>query len=221
MSSIEEKIDITPHKSLYAKLGQTGYSVGEAIAELVDNAIDARQDERAVTIKITMNKKENKIIIEDDAKGMDKKTASQSIVLGFSNKQAGQLGEFGLGLKTACSSLGKKFTVNTTPYGSNEGYRIIFDEDEFEQKGEWKEFSIIIEKGFNAQEGGTKIVIEKLKFNFHNIILQKVEEQLSERFAPFIANGEARISINNKWLKKETLGLVGRKRPLEIKLSNG
>jgi hypothetical protein len=34
----EKMIEITPHRSLMLKVGQTGYSLQEAISELIDNS---------------------------------------------------------------------------------------------------------------------------------------------------------------------------------------
>src|SRR3989344_8881433 len=95
-----EKINITPDKSLFPKLGQTGYTVAEALSELIDNSIDAR--DKKVNIDIMIDKNKGVIIIEDDGSGMDKSIASQSIILGNSSKKEGELGKFGIGLKTSC-----------------------------------------------------------------------------------------------------------------------
>ena len=37
-----KKINLTPHRSMYVKSGQKNYKISEALAELVDNSIDAR-----------------------------------------------------------------------------------------------------------------------------------------------------------------------------------
>ena len=60
---VKEFIDITPHRSIMCKISQTGYSVQEAISELIDNSIDARLENEKLTIKVTINKEH--IIIED------------------------------------------------------------------------------------------------------------------------------------------------------------
>ena len=65
---VKEFIDITPHRSIMCKISQTGYSVQEAISELIDNSIDARLEKEKLTIKVTINKEH--IIIEDTGKGM-------------------------------------------------------------------------------------------------------------------------------------------------------
>jgi hypothetical protein len=131
--SIIKKINIVPDRTLYDKLGQTGYSFSEAIAELVDNAIDARLDNQTVHIDITISS--NSVIIEDDAKGMGEKEAMESIRLGSSNKKGNYLGQFGLGLKSACNNIGSKFILFTTPIDSNFGYRLEFDKDDFQNSG--------------------------------------------------------------------------------------
>lgn len=107
---VKEFIDITPHRSIMCKISQTGYSVQEAISELIDNSIDARLEKEKLTIKVTINKEH--IIIEDTGKGMNKSQAKDSIRLGYSSKKE-KLGEFGLGLKTATSFLGEEFVLKT------------------------------------------------------------------------------------------------------------
>src|SRR4051794_16714686 len=44
--------DITPDVSLLAKVGQSGHSVAEAVAELVDNAIDAAPEGGRIEVEI-------------------------------------------------------------------------------------------------------------------------------------------------------------------------
>ncbi|HEV8601737.1 MAG TPA: ATP-binding protein, partial [Patescibacteria group bacterium] len=90
-----EKYDATPDTSLFPKLGQTGYTVAEALAELIDNSIDARDEKVNISIKIDRNAE--KISIEDNGVGMNKNKAQESIILGRSNKKLGELGQFGIG----------------------------------------------------------------------------------------------------------------------------
>lgn len=103
MARQTEIIDVTPDQTLMPKLGQSGYSVPQAIAELVDNAIDARIEGEPLTIAIKIGK--NEITVSDNGQGMDRDEMHSAMVLGYSTKKD-QLGEFGLGLKTSCTSLG-------------------------------------------------------------------------------------------------------------------
>ena len=99
MTDIKTKeINILPDRSLMPKIGQTGYSVSQAISELVDNSIDAREDGIALTVEIYLDDKKNTIEVSDNGFGMNEQTAANSIKLAHSGKQ-NKLGEFGLGLE--------------------------------------------------------------------------------------------------------------------------
>jgi HSP90 family molecular chaperone len=85
---IKEKFTIMPDKSLYPKLGQANYTVAEALAELIDNSIDAREDK--VNIDITIDLKKKIIKVKDNGRGMNKETAQTSIIwVGAKNSMHG------------------------------------------------------------------------------------------------------------------------------------
>ena len=92
------------------KIGQAGYSISQAIAELVDNSIDAREDGKTLTVEIFFDSDKGIVEVSDDGVGMDEQTAANSMKLAHSAKK-NKLGEFGLGLKTAATSLGKNFQI--------------------------------------------------------------------------------------------------------------
>lgn len=215
-----KRIDITPDKTIYPKLGRSGYTISEALGELIDNSIDAREDR--VVINIKLDKNAHQVIVEDNGRGMEEKQAIESIALGKSNKTEGQLGQFGLGLKTACMSLGKSFVIETTSSGDEQKYLIPFDEEKFVKDGSWKSFEMKIAKDINKQESGTKITIDKLRFKFHQTLIQDLKERLSERFTPFIRSGEATIKVNGETLQATSLKIVkDTAHNFEIILSNG
>lgn len=215
-----EKINITPHKSLFPKLGQAGYNVAEALSELIDNSIDARDD--IVEINIKLDKQKDFILIEDNGLGMNKEVASKSIVLGSSNKKEGELGQFGIGLKTSCMSLGKRFTLETSPRNTDEEYVVIFDEDEFLSSGDWSDFEIKIKSGVDKNKSFTRIKIEKLRIRFYQNLLEVVKQHLSERFSPFIATKEVLIKVNGEKIQPEPYEIFpDTKQEFTIDLSNG
>src|SRR4051812_46286911 len=102
-------VDITPDVSLLRKVGQSGHSISDAIAELVDNALDARELGRSVRVSVELDADAATLTVRDNAGGMSAKQLAQALVLGRSEKCEDQIGRFGLGLKTACSSLGSRF----------------------------------------------------------------------------------------------------------------
>ena len=156
-----EFVDVTPHRSIMLKLGQSGYSLSEALAELIDNSIDASLPEKKLNIDISLDEK--KISIVDNGSGMPKDVASKVLKLGFSTKEGlSTLGKFGLGLKTSCLSLGKSFDIKTSPVGSDEEYSVSFDEDSWMKSGEWHKYPLKITKGVAKGKSYTKIIIENI-----------------------------------------------------------
>ena len=108
MTIRETQVDITPDKSLMPKMAQTGYSFVQAISELVDNSIDARLEGEPLQVKVELKK--DSIQVMDNGTGMTEGEAARCLKLAHSTKK-GKLGEFGLGLKTACLSLGRRFKI--------------------------------------------------------------------------------------------------------------
>ena len=190
----KELIDITPHRSIMCKISQTGYSVQEAISELIDNSIDARLEDEKIVIEVEIDKKH--ILISDTGKGMNKNAAKDSIRLGYSSKKE-KLGEFGLGLKTATSFLGEEFILKTKQKDLNEEYIIKYNEDEWLSKGDWFNFPFIIEEK-NGKKHGTIVEINKLKIDVNDMLLEKIREELGRRFAPFILNNEIKLIFNGE-----------------------
>ena len=188
-----EVIDITPDISLMPKLGFAGYSAPQAIGELVDNAIDARIDSKVLNVSIKIQK--DSVSVADNGTGMDKQVASKSFVLAFSRK-TGQLGEFGLGMKTACLSLGDYFEIITSALGDKFEYQICFDKKEWESSDKgWK--VPLRKKEAKEDVHFTIININRLKVfypNLHNYI----RDDLQRRYAPFIRAGQVQLKVNDK-----------------------
>ncbi|MDD3539500.1 MAG: ATP-binding protein [Atribacterota bacterium] len=180
--------------------------MGQAIAELVDNSIDAQKEGKLLTIKIILNPRKELIEITDDGMGMDEETAINSIRLAYSDKK-NKLGEFGLGLKTAATSLGKKFQIITTKSGSDEEYMLEYDEDKWLKNGDWTNHEIKIKKGIDKKRSGTIIKIQNLRCSIYPNLPGNIRKDLSVRFAPYLENKEVRIMVNTKWCEPEPLDL--------------
>lgn len=191
-------IDISPHRSILVKISQTGYTYQEAISELIDNSIDARVpgEKLKVTVEIT----DKNIIITDTGTGMNEEQTAKSIRLGFSEKK-GKLGEFGLGLKTSTSFLGKAFTLKTKEKGSDQEYIIKYDEEDWLKNGQWDKYPMFINKGVDSNKSGTTVIIEKLKVDFTKKQLATIKDEFGVRFGPFVANNELQLTFNGETCK--------------------
>ncbi len=188
-------IDITPHRSILTKISQTGYSIQEALSELIDNAIDARKSDQ--TLNVTVNITKESIVINDNGSGMTEDQAAKSIRLGFSEKQQ-QLGEFGLGLKTSTSFLGHGFTLTTTPLDLDEEYRITYDADDWLDHGDWYNYPFTIIRGVDAKKSGTRVEIHKLRVHITEKLLSSIKAEFGLRFGPFIQNHELNLVFNDE-----------------------
>ncbi len=92
-----------------------GYSPHTAIADLVDNSITAKSRNVHIELSPTISEMAGWIRIEDDGQGMDVDELVNAMRWGgagpLSSRNPNDLGRFGLGLKTASVSLGRRLTV--------------------------------------------------------------------------------------------------------------
>ncbi|MEM4638092.1 MAG: ATP-binding protein [Candidatus Woesearchaeota archaeon] len=207
----QKKINITPHKSIYRKMGRSSHGFNESIAELVDNSIDAMTNEQKegkekLEVKIFIDSNKHQIIVMDNAKGMNEEEAAKAIVLAESSKGKDELGEYGFGLKTAALSIGKRFHVITGQKGETKGYHFVYDEDEWENNPEltWNSFPFNeIEKP--KDEHGTNIKIERLKIKLNPIRVTSLKNDLGKRYRAYINRHVLEIQVNTKLCKPEKI----------------
>ena len=192
-----EAIDMTPDRSMLPKSGKVGYTLTQAVAELVDNSIDARVSNEELLINIVVQS--DYIKVEDNGTGMGKQDIGHALSLGHSNKKD-QLGEFGIGMKASCTSLGKKFRITTTKDDLKEYYIYDYDEDLWnsnENKTDWQDYIRIATKQ-DANDHGTTIEIEKLTRSINKARKNDLLKDLGNRFAPLILNKSVIIKVNNE-----------------------
>lgn len=135
-----EKVEVIPSaKKLINSLRNIGYDFTTAIADLVDNSLEANAT--SVRIEVEFHGKDSFVRIADNGKGMNIQELREAMRLG-SNKdfeKEDDLGKFGLGLKTASFSQCRSFIVasrsekhkkNINAYG--------WDLDEIENSDKWE-----------------------------------------------------------------------------------
>lgn len=200
-------------KLLLASLRSVGYNEETAIADIIDNCISAN----AHNVKIYFDWDKKRILISDDGTGMGEKELIDNMRIGSSDpskiRNEDDLGRFGMGMKTAAFSLGKRLTVITKSDSivSNASWDldqipkigwnlIIRDENEI------SEFSSII------GEQGTVVVIEaldrvididdekKAKNKFYRIA-SKTEKHLALIFHRFIEEANLVLELNGVPIK--------------------
>jgi hypothetical protein len=114
-----------------------GYDLPTALADLVDNSIAARA--RTVRIGYSSDPGSAWLAVVDDGRGMDPAELREAMRFARdpgSQRSAGDLGRFGLGLKTASLSQARKLTVlSRGPGGSLTG--MTWDLDHVRRSRQW------------------------------------------------------------------------------------
>jgi hypothetical protein len=102
-------------------LRSIGYSLEVAVADLIDNSIDAKAKNILVRL-ITRQDGQLDLAIQDDGIGMDEKTLREAMRFGADvTNEIDRLGKFGLGLKLASLSQAREFSVLTVKDGQVAG----------------------------------------------------------------------------------------------------
>ncbi len=188
-----EIVDITPHVSLLAKVGQSGHSVSDAVAELVDNAIDARMADSSVRVDIEVDVAARALTIRDDGRGMAKAELSRALVLAESNKSGDAIGRFGLGLKTACTSLGRHFEIESVASGGHYAHIAEYDADAFLASGRWE---LPVSRRRRQWPNGTVIRVDSDRL--YPALLASLSRNLGWSFRHFLLDKLLVLTINEQ-----------------------
>jgi hypothetical protein len=120
-------------------LSALGYSVESAISDIVDNSIDAGA--QRISVFFHWNASDSHVAVVDDGEGMDAEGLETAMALarrgrGIARDQ-GELGRFGMGLKTASFSQCTTLSVWSKNATSDASTR-VWDLDEVVRSGEWR-----------------------------------------------------------------------------------
>ena len=220
LSNIPVTKEVPPSAaSLTESLRGLGYSLGDAVADIIDNAIAAKA--RQVWVDYAKGEKRGKwFLIRDDGVGMNEAEMVNALKLGSKSpkvfREKTDLGRFGLGLKTASFSQCRRLTVCSIKNGQAVAY--AWDLDTLAQKDEWvleKIDSPLNDERFaqlKNQTSGTVVLWEKIDRAFgssdalsqefqSNYLesLERLEKHLRLTFHQFLAVdpliGEAELEI--------------------------
>jgi hypothetical protein len=124
---------------VYDALGKIGYSPASALLDMVDNSVSAGAKKVDIRINLAATEKtasgKPKAVIEsfeifDDGRGMNEDGIDNALTFGSSEAfySAGTLSKFGLGLKSAASSLGKRLEIVSRVKGAK-CFTAVLDRD--------------------------------------------------------------------------------------------
>lgn len=138
-TAVRRTADVTPHAaSLIQSLRDIGYSCETALADIIDNSITAQAG--FIEILADANAAEPAIAVLDNGNGMSPEQLIEAMRPGTRNpldeRSAGDLGRFGLGLKSASFSQCKRLTVVTRREGITSG--ATWDLDKVARTDSWE-----------------------------------------------------------------------------------
>ncbi|MEH6544378.1 MAG: ATP-binding protein [Porticoccaceae bacterium] len=211
-------VDQSPDTKSHIKtLMRIGYTLNSAVADIIDNSIAA--DARNIDIYAPPGREEPMISILDDGWGMDLKELTQNMRIGCKdpeeNRQKGDLGRFGSGMKTASFSQSRQLTVISRKQGqplvaarwdidkiqeTNSWCLEVFEADEVDQINGisadfpttgtqviWSKLSCI-EKGSHAQDHDSELASR----------LSELKAYIALHFHRFMTGSDKRIfRLNN------------------------
>lgn len=126
--------------ALIESLRAFGYSPESAVADLLDNSISAGA--RHIDVEFFWDGADSHVAVRDDGRGMDDGALFAAMRPGSTSpleeRDAKDLGRFGLGLKTASFSQARELTVITQSAGSEQAAIRRWDLDVVQASGQWR-----------------------------------------------------------------------------------
>jgi hypothetical protein len=132
-SDVPATADIIQIDTALESMRDSGYDLTAAVGEPVDNSVEA--EARIIRIQPTYSSTKQSIdaiAIADDGIGIDPAIMAHVLSLGYSSRygQRGGLGRFGVGMKLAGLSLGRRIDVYSTRTDSDQIWHVYIDLDE-------------------------------------------------------------------------------------------
>ena len=214
--------DITPDKSLFQKLGKAGYRTEQAVSELVDNAIDARVGD-SVRIDVELDFEKRTITVSDDGSGMGFEELRDGLTIAKTAKDGAGLGRFGLGMKSACSALGKAFEITTARQDSKAKYSASYDQDAWlnERSASWDKFPIK-ESSKPKPWHGTRIRISRINVPLYHNQTTAFKRSFGIRYGAYLESGQAELYVNGSaCMASKPAVEEGSRKELDIELPGG
>lgn len=155
-------------------LRAVGYTLGSAVADLVDNSITA--DASHIDVAFHWAGAGSAIVVQDDGRGMDEDTLREAMRPGTRNpleeRSRKDLGRFGLGLKTASFSQARLLTVASKEKGKK-AYARHWDIDLLAKEKKWllvkgaPASAVRFVQEFEKRSNGTLVVWQNLDRLLH------------------------------------------------------
>lgn len=211
--------DDTGSAEIYSRLG---YKLAEAIADLVDNSIDAEAKNILIRF-IRTDDQIRRVLILDDGHGLNDSEISKAMQVGSSvGKSKASLGKYGIGLKSASLNQARSVSVLSISKGIGAGRKWTHENI----KRGWlceilnsRQVEDYLSNDFGPLKlkgSGTMVVWEDLQHLKTSAItvdltiaqsIKSVTNELGLRFHRFISSGRLNIYIDAQFAAKPETGI--------------
>lgn len=186
------------------------YKPWYAIAELVDNstqsyrwnsgALDRAYEREGarLEVRIAYDRAQGKLSVWDNAMGMSWDELQHGILLANPPEDTSGRSEFGMGMKTSCSWLGRVWSVETKKLGSSERYRVNVDIEAFGAQDDLLEAEIL--ENENPEQHFTLVEVSEMFHEFKGRRLGKIKDYLVSMYREDIRSGLLRLSWDGEEL---------------------
>jgi len=181
------------------------YKLAEALAEFVDNSLDAGASKLDIIFEGKDRSTIEKIIITDDGYGMDEPQLKECFRRGSTRpRKPDELGKFGKGATFAGTSLGKRITYLTRDASDTLSARMV-DLDVCEEKDGWYTIPVDptpeVEQIFNrhVDSTGTIVILEnldRLRNSQASAMAQQTKTHFGEIYASYISCGGVQLTVD-------------------------
>ncbi|MFD2114761.1 ATP-binding protein [Paenibacillus yanchengensis] len=193
------KITLPISSKLFWAMGNQNLTISRAIAEFIDNSIDARLDSTSVTVQLF----EDHIIVTDNSSGMDIPALTKALTPAESSKTSGStVGGYGFGLKTASAFLGNCLEIITTTKDMGSALYVKLENEKEDVKSIQLEYSSIwevqaleVSKTFPQ---GTTIKVSKLNRPRYKNDIENATAHFSKTFSIFLQTMELELVVDDK-----------------------
>jgi hypothetical protein len=185
-------------------LGALGYTLEAAIADLVDNSIDASAD--TIDVHFHWDGSDSYITVSDNGHGMSAEEIHTAMAIAArgprTDRSASELGRFGMGLKTASFSQASRLTVWSRTGPDEPAHVRVWDLNHVIKTGEWQLLhgadadgdEILEAQAAKLKSAGTIVVWQRLS-KLVDDLADLDDTDAHAQFLEFIARVEAHLAM--------------------------
>lgn len=191
------ELDIRPKVGMYAAFARLNYKPWYAMAEFIDNSIQAflsaRDELPGEGLFVSIEIADNFIRISDNSTGIAKTDLARAFSPSERPNDPSGLSEFGIGMKAAACWFAQKWTVRTKHYKSLDEYTMVLDVPLIVATQQEKLAPTI--RTVNSEGGYTEILLENLQQPCRGRTIGKIKSHLASIYRRILREYPVRIEV--------------------------